>query len=291
MIEYKGKKLNVAVCISGQLRKLNQTQVPKTFRDLSPDYYIHTWDNEYNPHLAKASLYFPDAVIEAESYEAVFDKILETDGFERTISSNRYDYAQFYTITKSFNMCLASDKQYDLVIRCRTDNDLSVKQYWHPEVVSMLSDLDSYVSNHYRHFLSYSNVDVPMTSSFITSLNSFEEQINPMIAIKIKTLCNNLMNIDDWFWITNSKGLEFFGNLDPIDMVKTAQQIRQDHNNRVKDVTGSYLEKHEAQLKSPLVWSQIFNDNSVHLMNHYSAFAGIIRKQNSTIIPGHGDIS
>ena len=55
--------MKIAICISGQLRKLEENLIATAFKDYEVDYYIHTWDHEFNPNLKLVKEYFPPALL------------------------------------------------------------------------------------------------------------------------------------------------------------------------------------------------------------------------------------
>ena len=110
--------MKIAIFISVQLRKLEENLISTAFKDYEVDYYIHTWDHVLNPNLRNVRKYFPNAVLDVETYDK-FDSLFVDSEFNTDV--NRYRYAQFYTISKSFKLCKDADKQYDCYIRTRTD--------------------------------------------------------------------------------------------------------------------------------------------------------------------------
>lgn len=117
--------MKVAVCISGQLRKLHRTDINGLADHIGADVFIHTWEDETNPNLAKVREHFPNACLETEKYSDVFDHLPFI--LDEGIVTNRYYFAQFYTVMKSFHLC--KDQGYDLIYKARTDVKMDPSTY------------------------------------------------------------------------------------------------------------------------------------------------------------------
>lgn len=264
-------KLKVAVCISGQLRKLGSTQVPKAFSNLSPDYYIHTWDDEHNPNLPYVTDYFPDAEVQIEKYSDVFDTIFDDADMEQYVC--RYHYAQFYTISKSLQMCYASGKEYDLIFRVRTDATFPMPQYLsEDQFLEQMVLLNNKLRSHYVHYFN--------------DLDSIPESAQKWMSIKIKSMYNGYAVLDDWFWISNMATLKQLAQIDTVELVNTARCIKDRYQDTISETD-------RLALKSPCAWSEIFRQHSIVLVSDdtIGAQAGIIRlpPEQQKYIPGHGD--
>jgi hypothetical protein len=285
------RRLRVAVCISGQLRKLQKTVVPKVFSTIVPDYYIHTWDNEHNPNLPDVHKYYPDAQVETEKYEDVFDNILPIDERDGVIP-NRYSYAQFYSVAKSFQMCANSKKQYDLIFRVRTDLDIPVLQFKdHDNFAQEIEKLTSALWNHYVHMYHLPAAHLPPNVTFLPEDRHHHNFMKaPFVSVNIKSASIDNIVIDDWFWAMNNSALAKLTETSPIDLVKTAYTIKAEHR---KNIPLEYAE-YEA-LKSPCAWSKIFHNNHIMMLSckTLGTGAGLIRNppDQQNIVSGHGDIS
>ena len=49
--------MKIAVCVSGQLRKLDKNLISDAFKDHDVDYYVHTWEHDLNPNYNKIRKY------------------------------------------------------------------------------------------------------------------------------------------------------------------------------------------------------------------------------------------
>lgn len=275
-------KLNVAVCISGQLRKLSKTKLPKAFSSIVPDYYIHTWDNEHNPHLKDVEKYFPDATIDIEPYEEVFDTILPVSQ-QYPISANRYNYAQFYSIQKSFNMCSSSNKHYDIIVRARTDIDLPIEAFRDlNEFSGELEKIDKTLKDFYNQIYYIENF-YNLPPFYVDGTHPVLKK--PFVSCKISSMLGSQINIGDFFWIMNSSALSKLAPNNPIASVERAYNIKQEYQSTLNEYNS------DVALKSPCVWASTFNDITVIDNSTLGAQGKIMRSPDTIMVPGHGDIS
>ena len=117
----------IAICLSGQMRKLKRTDMVNLAEFLNADVYIHTWDDQHNPNLSLVSTYFPGATVDVEKYSDTFDDL--PFHLDESLVCNRYYYAQFYSTLKSFHLAGNSNIDYDLIYRARTDIKIDVNSY------------------------------------------------------------------------------------------------------------------------------------------------------------------
>jgi hypothetical protein len=251
--------MKIAVCISGQLRKLEENLIATAFKDYDVDYYIHTWEHELNPNLHLIKDYFPNAVVEVEKYEEVFDTCFDNGNTDE----NRYTFAQFYTILKSLRLCANSGKKYDFYIRSRTDV-IWPMHLWPDRVVNQLNlDTRAIITN----------------SRMIKNIDSIEFTTCeiPVVALGIAGLENNMYALREWSWCMNQTAL------DPVDMVHVAKNIRKEAQTNTVHCT----------LQSPSIWGKIFENTNMIIQNTSQFNTKLLRylDNKKKYIDFYGDIS
>lgn len=277
-------KLKIAVCLSGQLRKLPRTKLPKLFSNLAPDYYIHTWNDEHNPHLPRVLNFFPDATVETETYAEKFDTLLLRPD-ETFIGSNRYEFAQFYSVMRSLEMVKSSGKHYDLIIRARTDTTVPYQVFTDPDLFKGgIHDLAADVRRYYIHTDDLNKISDPDQCPFLDDL----QNCMPFVCTEIHSVNKDVVDIADWFWLMNTPALNNLLNFgDPEEITRIAYNIKAQYNSQLHyHGTGNY------HLKSPIVWGKVFMlAHLTILQSTLGTASGIQRSEHPTIIPCHGDIS
>ena len=257
--------MKIAVCISGQLRKLKENLIATTFKDYDVDYYIHTWEHELNPNLHLIKDYFPNAVVEVEKYEEVFDTCFDNGNTDE----NRYTFAQFYTILKSLRLCANSGKKYDFYIRSRTDV-IWPMHLWPDRVVNQLNlDTRAIITN----------------SRMIKNIDSIEFTTCeiPVVALGIAGLENNMYALREWSWCMNQTALDTIVKYDPVDMVHVAKNIRKEAQTNTVHCT----------LQSPSIWGKIFENTNMIIQNTSQFNTKLLRylDNKKKYIDFYGDIS
>ena len=255
--------MKIAVCISGQLRKLEENLIATAFKDYDVDYYIHTWEHELNPNLHLIKDYFPNAVVEVEKYEEVFDKCFDNGDTDK----NRYLFAQFYTIVKSLRLCANSGKKYDYYIRTRTDV-IWPTHLWLNNVANQLNlDAMAIIAN----------------SRAVKDSIEFTTCEIRIVAVGIAGLENNMYTLREWSWCMNQVAFDITIKNNPEQMVHIAKEIRD-----------SFLQHptHNT-LQSPGIWGKFFEKSNMIIQNTSQFNTRLLRypenKQN--FIDGYGDIS
>lgn len=257
--------MKIAVCISGQLRKLEENLIATAFKDYDVDYYIHTWEHELNPNLHLIRDYFPNAIVEVEKYEEVFDKCFDNGDTDK----NRYLFAQFYTIVKSLRLCANSGKKYDYYIRSRTDV-IWPMDLWPNRVVNQLNlDTSAIITN----------------SRIVKNTDSveFTKCEIPVVAVGIAGLENNMYTLREWSWCMNQVAFDITIKNSPEQMVHIAKEIRD-----------SFLQHptHNT-LQSPGIWGKFFEKSNMIIQNTSQFNTRLLRypKNKQRFIHGYGDIS
>lgn len=228
--------MKLAVCISGLLRKIDQTTILDAFKHLNPDIYIHTWDSDYNTHLGKIDKIFPSANIHIERYDEMFD--LSTENTDTDVF--RYQFAQFYTVQQSFLMCANSGKEYDLIVRARTDLDIYHKEWHHFD---------------FKNFQNFTNtkLDTIRTHKFNRVIAPAQEDYTyntvPWIMTKFSGAFNYYNHIYDFFWLMNTKSLNRLTQYTPTQLVQKAKKIYDYYSRSTK-----------LNPVSPLIWEEIFKE-------------------------------
>lgn len=285
-------KLKIALCISGQLRKLPRTKLGRIANALNADVYIHTWDHDQNPHLKDVDKYFPNAKVEVEKYEDVFDNILHDKTFlsrkhrGKDIGSNRYDYAQMYTVAKSLHLCKTADKDYDLVLRCRTDADLPMGVYTDDKNFNLLIEkINSILINHNVHSYHYRDRKIQAEKFYLES--SYKEMSSPFVATMMNSQTSKLTNCQDWFFILNKAGLERMCLLTPEEYVMAS------HTHKLFYQLNTYenLHDHDPAMKTPSVFWKLWQDLGMVVLTNSDFIAGIMRDRDAEIVPHYGDVS
>jgi hypothetical protein len=251
--------MKIAICISGQLRKLEENLIATAFKDYDVDYYIHTWDHELNPNLKHIHTYFPNAIIEVERYEDVFDNYFDNSDVDK----NRYQFAQFYTILKSLQLCATSGKTYDYYLRSRTDV-IWPTHLWPNRVVNQLN-LDT--------------IAVITNSRILKNIDSVEfTTYNPVIATGIAGIENNMYLLREWAWCMNKSAFDIIVNNKPDEFVNIAKNI---------------FNSSECTLQSPAIWGKIFEKYKMIVQNTSQFDTRLMRYTNEKkrYIDYYGDIS
>jgi hypothetical protein len=279
--------LKIAICISGQLRKLHMTKFHRIANALGADVYIHTWDNEHNVHLSELNKFFPDAKIAIEPYEKTFDKILKLGREDfpiynaqenhDIINVPRYNYAQVYTVMKSFNLCLGSGKKYDYIFRTRTDVDVGIGAYTKEE------EFDDIIKKIKETLFYHNKHEYDEEPGVLKSSPEYTNQ--PFIASTIHSYNQHVAHMQDWYWIMNQPALEEMCKLTPEDYVLNSHTLKK--NYQIK--RGMY--PGQPVLKTPSIWFKIFEELNLLVLSLTDLRVGIYRSDNPVIVPGHGDIS
>jgi hypothetical protein len=257
--------MKIAICISGQLRKLEESLITTAFKDYDVDYYIHTWAHHLNPNLKNVYKHFPNAKIEIETYDK-FDSLFVDSEFDTDV--NRYRYAQFYTISKSFNLCKNSNKQYNCYIRTRTDVVWPM-HLWKKTEEQLSLDLYSVLINS-RHIPN--KADIVFTTSEI-----------PTIATAITGINNELLSLREWSWGMNKSAFDVLSNIPTDSLVKLAENI--------KDINSTTLV--DNRIQSPGIWGEIFKRNGICIQDSSQFRTTLLRYYNDKrkYIGYYGDIS
>jgi len=265
--------MKIAVCISGQLRKLKMNKIQKTFENFDVSYFIHTWEHQYNPNLPILENYFngPRAFIETEKYEDVFDTLNYPNC---SIDVFRYRYAQFYTIMRSFQMLAAENSdRYDFIIRTRTDCDL-IYNHFNNHFESMYKDLMHKIEWYHKHGT--------------TIQDDFLVKNSPWLTCEIGAVGNYTL-INDWFWIMNTPALHTLTKYSPGDIVNMAKEIKDTHRPlTVTDVTD--FSPQTDILKSPGAWSHIFKKLNIPIIDSSLAHCDLYNSIDD-IQGGYGDLT
>jgi hypothetical protein len=257
--------MKIAICISGQLRKLEENLIATAFKDYEVDYYIHTWDHAFNPNLKLVKEYFPNAVIEVEKYEDVFDKCFDNGKTDE----NRYLFAQFYTILKSLELCANSGKKYDYYIRSRTDV-IWPMHLWPDRVVNQLNSDTKAVITNSRIVKDCDNIE-------------FKSCEIPIVVTGIAGVENNIYTLREWSWCMNQVAFDIMIKHNPIEIVNMAKQIREE----------SLTKPIHCTLQSPAIWGKIFDKYGMIIQNTSQFNTWLMRYQGEKkkYVEGYGDIS
>lgn len=256
--------MKIAICISGQLRKLEENLIATAFKDYDVDYYIHTWDHELNPNLKQLHAYFPNAVIEVERYEDIFDNYFDNGDVDK----NRYQFAQFYTILKSLQLCFNSGKEYDYYIRSRTDV-IWPTHLWPNRIVKQLNLDTAAVLINSRNVKNRANIE-------------FATCEIPIIATGIAGIENNIYLLREFAWGMNSTAFNTIVNYNSEEFVNMAKKIRDDFlPNSV-----------HSTLQSPAIWGKIFEKCGMIIQNTSQFDTRLLRyNDNKKYVECYGDIS
>lgn len=257
--------MKIAVCISGQLRKLEENLISTAFKDYDVDYYIHTWDHDLNPNLKLVNNYFPNCLIDVEKYEDKFDNLF-TQGIA---NENRYNYAQFYTILKSLHLCKNNGKKYDYYIRTRTDVDWPM-HLW-PDRVDKQLDLDT------TAVISNTRISKHIPNLTFTSCDI------PIVATGIAGVEFNTYLLRDWAWCMNQTAFNRITKYTPESLVNQAIKIKE-----------SYLKNQiHNTIQSPGIWGNLFESMGVIILNTSQFNTRLLRYygEHKKYIEFYGDIS
>ena len=252
--------LKIAICISGQLRKLPMTKLHRIASALNADVYIHTWENEFNIHLDKLNQFFPDAKVATETYENNFDKILKLKNQfplineKDSVPTLRYHYAQSYTVIKSFQLCLGSGKEYDLIFRARTDLDLPFGAYTKEENFDeLIKRLQETLYLHNKHEWWYQDIDTYSESS-----------TRPWLATTILSYNKYMSTIQDWFWIMNHNALKQLCKYTPEEAVMKSHLITKEYQ-----ISRGRPLSEAPSLKTPSIWFKIFEELEIAVISTF----------------------
>lgn len=270
--------MKLAIIGSGQCRKLTRTHLNKAFADANKDFYFHTWEHEHNPHWDKLQKFFPDATIEIEKYEDHFDKYRQY----RNITSDklRYEFAQFYTVLKSFKLV---EGEYDYYFRTRTD-------------IGYQSDiLNFFTENHNQHkdLRRWTWHAIKQTTDQETWRQLVPDNLERLL-INQDELDNRVMELkpivwaplrmadpihgasfDDFSWTMNNKAFSILKNLDMEYIMRKAMDIKLDS---------------EFSIQSPLIWSKIMQEEGIYIITApVSGHISRLQAEEQDLIPFYGD--
>lgn len=258
--------MKIAVCVSGQLRKLDKNLISKAFDGHDIDYYVHTWEHDLNPNYDKVKNYFNNVICTVEKYgnEDSFDNLVNDQ-----LDNNRYLYAQFYTVLKSIRMALASKKKYDLFVRTRTDV-IWPMEYWTNEEFDKLNDE---IKNTIANAIKEPQDDFDFKNSAL-----------PVVITSISGIYNNKLVLRDWAWGMNESAAT---------LLATENSVREFMLN-VKD-SRKMLSRHAdyPRAHSPVVWGDLFTQMGmlIQISNIFNCRLLRYPENEQNFIDGYGDIS
>lgn len=289
-------KYKIAICISGQLRKLPRTKINKIASALGADVYIHTWDHEHNPYLKDVQKYFPDAVMKVEKYEETFDNILAN----KTILKNdkdeigrlRYDYAQMYTVLESLKLCKASDKQYDIILRCRTDLDLPLHVYTDEDLFDKLVHKvnETWIHHHiHSNFYNNPNRRNIKDEKFWLGVDH-DEMHKPFVATTTNSETKYLTACQDWFFMLNRTGLDRMCEITSEEIIMLSHTYKMLYQ---FEKFGEVSREGYGAMKTPSVFYKIWLALGMTVLSHSDFLSGLIRykQEDQKFIPQYGDLS
>jgi hypothetical protein len=258
--------MKIAVCVSGQLRKLDKNLISDAFKDHDVDYYVHTWEHDLNPNYNKIRKYFTNVTYSVEKYgnEDTFDNIVNDQ-----LDNNRYLYAQFYTVYKSIRMALASKKKYDLFVRTRADVIWPV-EYWTNEEFDKLNDE---IKNTMANAIKEPQDDFDFKNSAL-----------PIVITSINGIYNNKLVLRDWAWGMNGAAATLLATENSVEEfmlnVKNTRKMLSRH--------ADYPRAH-----SPVVWGDIFTQMGILIQTSNIFNCKLLRypENEQNFIDGYGDIS
>ena len=246
--------MKLAVCYSGQLRKLAKTYKENQTPGENCDIYIHTWDNIHNPNLSKVTDYFPDCFLEVEDYSE-FDSIVrgfynpqrsEKSNNKRTKERehNRYSYAQYYTIYKSLKAAVVSTINYDYYHRTRTDITNLKQQTVHT---------DKYTTELYRVFKEATTGLLANSSEeLVIDLDSTVlryQNLLPLAAISPQVITGDNVLFSDWNFTLNNEAASRLTSLPIHKFLEVVNKIHIDSFHKVYCFNPA----------SPFIWKKIFD--------------------------------
>ena len=272
--------MKIAVIGSGQTRKLLRTQLNKNFDAIDKDFYFHTWDHKYNPNWKQLQSFFPDATIQVEKYEDRFDSYGQIKNLPN-VDLLRYDFAQFYTVLKSFKLV---NKEYDFYFRTRTD-------------IGYNDDLLTFFNEHHRNWQFFKRITwhaLKQTTDQATWRELVSDNENLLVneddiqnkAINIKPIIWSGLRMhdpvhgvsfDDFSWTMNHKAFKLMQELDIDETMKKAINLK-------KVVPSS--------VQSPLIWSAIIKELGIYLID--APVTGRITRHKvikQQMVAQYGDIS
>jgi hypothetical protein len=258
--------MKIAVCVSGQLRKLDKNLISTAFDGHDVDYYVHTWEHDMNPNYDKVKNYFNNVICTVEKYgnDDSFDNIVNDQ-----LDNNRYLYAQFYTVLKSIRMALASKKKYDLYVRTRTD---------------VIWPMDNWTTD------GFDKLNLEIKDTIANAINEPREDFDfrnstlPVVAIGISGIYHNKLVLRDWSWGMNTAAAT---------LLATDTSVREFMVN-AKD-TRKMLSRHAdyPRAHSPVVWGDIFTQKKILIQVSSMFNSRLLRysQNDQNFIDGYGDIS
>lgn len=247
----------IAICLSGQLRKLQNVDrfssnyeiwdisLKQAFKGHDVDYYIHTWDHEYNINLPHLEKYFPDATVEVETYEKfdqVIDDIFRAQNFPRLgTDQRRYWFVQYYTILKSLQLAKKSNIEYDFIVRIRSDIRLF-------KVITK-EGLEQYAKHtqlDYEHL--YSHGVLSLSKKHITG-----SIFSPFMYAR------EIISIRDFIWLADTNAFDTLTKLTEYDILHLVFEIVKDFGVSKLGLDKITLYDHLTAWKAPVIWPEIFN--------------------------------
>lgn len=270
--------MKLAIIGSGQCRKLLRTHLNKAFETANKDFYFHTWEDENNPHWSKLQSFFPEAKISIEKYTDEFDNYKQYRNM--TSDKLRYEFAQFYTVLKSFKLV---EGEYDFYLRTRTDIG-----YQH-DILNFFDENDSChidlrrwtwhaikqtTEEQFWRTMAPDNLETLLVNQ--DELDSRVMNIHPTIWAPIRTIDpTHGASFDDFSWTMNKKAFDILKDLNITEVMKQAIDIKMDSGFTVQ---------------SPLIWSKIIKEHGIHIINaptSGSISRGKAKEQN--LVPFYGD--
>lgn len=270
--------MKLAVCYSGQLRKLTKRYSKKSQPGENCDIYIHTWDDIHNPNLSKVTEYFPDCYLEVEDYSE-FDTLVK-DFYNPQRSAKvdnirteqkehfRYSYAQYYTIYKSLKSAVESTTNYDYYHRTRTD----IKN-----VTSILFKPKNYMQSVYQIFnYATSGLLTNTTEELVQDVKKTTlsyQNLLPLAAIDPQVITRDHVLFSDWNFTLNNEAASRLTSLPIHKFLKLVNEIHIESFNKVFSFNPA----------SPFIWKKIFDYFGIVMV----PFSDILHKQ--TIDRGNAD--
>lgn len=270
--------MKLAIISSGQCRKLLRTHLNKAFETANKDFYFHTWEDEHNPHWDKLQSFFPDAKISIEKYTDEFDTYKQY----RNITSDklRYEFAQFYTVLKSFKLV---EGEYDFYFRTRTDIG-----YQH-DILNFFDENDSCHTDLRRwtwHAIKqttdqalWRQVGGNDLNALLINKDNLDHRImelKPIVWAPTR-MADPIhgVSFDDFSWTMNNKAFNILKDLNINEVMKQAIDIKIDSG---------------FTIQSPLIWSKIMRDNGIYIIN--APVSGTISRGQAkyqNLVPFYGD--
>ena len=270
--------MKLAIIGSGQCRKLLKTHLNKAFETANKDFYFHTWEDEHNPHWDRLQSFFPEAKISIEKYADEFDNYKQYKNM--TSDKLRYEFAQFYTVLKSFKLV---EGEYDFYLRTRTDIG-----YQH-DILNFFDENDSChtdlrrwtwhaikqtTEEQFWRTMAPDNLDTLLVNQ--DELDNRVMNVCPMIWAPIRTIDPTYgASFDDFSWTMNKKAFDILKDLNIDEVMKKAIDIKRDSGFAVQ---------------SPLIWSRIIQENGIHIISApTSGFISRGQAKYQNLVPFYGD--